>query len=155
LITGEPIRLSADNLEMGVDMDDDYVSDEQVDRYFNKEFLNEYFESLYAIDLQLSRLDELYLKWFIKDTTISGLMGAVGCYMNSNSLVDYKAVVSNLIEKIKNNKGFSINEFYREYNNLSSQKINIGDKVRKAIFNYTIAVLKGEHIDWPKAFTKK
>jgi hypothetical protein len=95
------------------------------------------------------------LKWFIKDTTISGLMGAVGCYMNSNSLVDYKAVVSNLIEKIKNNKGFSINEFYREYNNLSSQKINIGDKVRKAIFNYTIAVLKGEHIDWPKAFTKK
>lgn len=154
LIAGKPVRLSPENLELGTE--DDYISEKQVTQYFNQPFLNIYLNSLYDIDSVLFSIDEDYLKWFVKDTTISGIMGAIGFFLKElegkyNDL--YQLTIENLINKIKNSgDAFDLNKFYFEYSKLSSQKINIGDKVRMSIFNYTLALLKDEKITWSQAF---
>lgn len=153
LVAGKPIRLSPDNLELGTE--DDYISESQVTLYFNQPFLNIYLNSLYEIDSALYNNNEEYLKWFVKDTTISGIMGAIGFFLKDlegdyNEI--YKQTMANLTQEIKLSDIFNIKSFYLEYNKLSSQKINIGDKVRMAIYNYTLALLKKQLITWSKAF---
>lgn len=154
LIAGKPVRLSPENLELGTE--DDYISEKQVTQYFNQPFLNIYLISLYNIDRVLYGIDENYLKWFVKDTTISGIMGAIGSFLKElegeyNNL--YQQKIEDLINKIrKSDDAFDLNKFYFEYSKLSSQKINIGDKVRMSIFNYTLALLKDEKITWSQAF---
>jgi len=154
LIAGKPVRLSPENLELGTE--DDYISEKQVTQYFNQPFLSIYLNSLYDIDSVLFSIDENYLKWFVKDTTISGIMGAIGFFLKElegeyNDL--YQQTIEDLINKIKkSDDAFDLNKFYFEYSKLSSQKINIGDKVRMSIFNYTLALLKNEKITWSQTF---
>lgn len=157
LIAGEPIRLSAENLEYG--KEDEYISEELVNRYFNQPFLNIYLESLYKIDEALCQISETYLKWIVKDTTISGIMGAIGAFLklgnNNDFNLSYGNVINFFVQKINEKDCFEIECFYKEYSNLSSQKINIGDKVRNAIFTYTLGILKNSPIKWAEAFTNK
>lgn len=153
LIAGKPIRLSPDNLELGIE--DDYISENQVTQYFCQPFLNIYFKSLYEIDDQLSQMNSEYKKWFVKDTTISGIMGAVGFVlkeMKEDYTILYKQIIEKLKDKIKYRNGVDIDKFYLEYSKLSSQKINIGDKVRMSIYNYTLALLSDKEITWSEAF---
>jgi len=156
LIMGKPIRLSTDNLELNYE--EDFVSEEEVDKYFNQPFLNIYLESLYNIDNLLCSYDSQYYVWFVKDTTISGIMGAVGRYLrlvkddyNNN----FQEAINKLITNLCHTNYFNLNDFYKEYNNLSSSRINIGDKVRDAIFRYSLSVLDGSNIQWSEAFTSK
>lgn len=154
LIAGKPIRLSLENLEFGVD--DEYISEEQLVQYFNQPFLNIYLNSLYEIDDALSHINEDYLKWFVKDTTISGIMGAIGnllktCKGDYNE--QYERITKVLKIKIKTNDCFDVKQFYDEYNKLSTQKINIGDRVRTAIYNYTLGILNENPITWSNAFS--
>ena len=154
LISGKPIRLSVDNLELGVD--DNYISEEDLSQYFNQPFLNIYLKSLYELDIALYNKDINYLKWFVKDTTISGIMGAIGESLKltkEDYEQQFKIKIDFLIDKIKNNNSFELDQFYKFYNTLSSQKINIGDKVRKAIYEYTLGVLNNTAIKWSDAFT--
>lgn len=153
LIEGRPIRLSPDNIEIGVE--DNYISKDKVDRFFNQPFLNIYFNSLIDLDKSLNKYGNDYKKWFVKDTTISGIMGAIGA--NLKDIYDdysnkYKDVIKSLCQKINASDCFNIQDFYIEYNLLSSTKINIGDKVRDAIFKYSKALIKGENIRWKDAF---
>lgn len=153
LIEGRPIRLSPDNIEIGVE--DNYVSKDEVDRFFNQPFLNTYLNSLMDLDISLNKYGDDYNKWFVKDTTISGIMGAIGA--NLKDIYDdysnkYKDVIKSLCQKINASDCFNIQDFYIEYNLLSSTKINIGDKVRDAIFKYSKALIKGENIRWKDAF---
>lgn len=154
LIACKPIRLSPGNLDFG--NEEDYISEDQVNRYFNQPFLNIYLESLYEIDNALVRKNETYLKWFVKDTTISGVMGAIGAFLKCSEEdfnSEYKKTTNLLISKIEKNDCFHIVQFYAEYSKLSSQKINIGDKVRNAIYNYTLALLTNKSMTWSEAFT--
>lgn len=157
LIAGQPMRLSPDNLEFS--SEDEYISEEQVTQYFNQPFLNVYLKSLYEIDCELQSKNDLYLKWFVKDTSISGVMGAIGFLLRNKTNGDfnqsYEDIVRTLVQKIHSDECFEIEEFYLEYNNLSSQKINIGDKVRRAIYNYTIGILNDNPIKWSEAFINK
>lgn len=156
LIAGKPIRLSSENIEIGTE--EDYISEDQVVRYFNQPFLNIYLNSLYEIDAALCKKNEMYLKWFVKDTTISGLMGAIGDRLNpmtGDYNEQYKQVVNSLKQKIDGQDCFNVVQFYSDYSKLSSQKINIGDKVRSAIYNYTLALLEGNPSTWSEAFMKK
>lgn len=153
LIAGKPMRLSSDNLEL--DSDDEFISEDEVNHYFNQPFLNMYLESLYDFDDKLCNHDTQYLKWFVKDTTISGIMGAVGYYLKSNTediSKIFKETMAKLLSDLAQKDYFQLNAFYFEYNNLSSSRINIGDKVREAIFGYTLSVLKGDNIQWSEAF---
>lgn len=154
LIAGKPIRLSTENLDFGTD--EDYISEDQVTQYFNQPFLNIYLESLYKIDNALFHKNEAYLKWFVKDTTISGVMGAIGSFLKCSQAdfnEQYDKTTNLLKRKIEQCDCFHVMQFYDEYSKLSSQKINIGDKVRNAIYNYTLALLDNKPITWSKAFT--
>lgn len=154
LIAGKPVRLSPENLDLGTD--EDYISEDQVTQYFNQPFLNIYLESLYKIDKALFHKNEAYLKWFVKDTTISGVMGAIGSSLKCSQAdfnEQYEKTTNLLKRKIEQNDCFHVMQFYDEYSKLSSQKINIGDKVRNAIYNYTLALLGNKPITWSKAFT--
>ena len=156
LIAGKPIRLSSENLEIG--KDEDYISEYQVIRYFNQPFLNIYLNSLFEIDTALNKHNKMYIKWFAKDTTISGLMGAIGARLNSmegDYNEQYKQVIDAIKQKIDRQDCFNVEQFYSDYSKLSSQKINIGDKVRRAIYNYTLALLDDTKITWSEAFMNK
>ena len=154
LIAGKPMRLSSDNLEL--DSEDDYISEEEVNQYFNQPFINLYLESLYKFDDKLCKYDKQYLKWFVKDTTISGIMGAVGYYLRASTGIfnmdSFSGTIVKLLKELEKKDYFQLNKFYLEYNNLSSTRINIGDKVRDAIFRYTLSVLQGNIIKWAEAF---
>lgn len=153
LIEGKPMRLSSDNLEL--DSDDDFISEDEVNQYFNQPFLNQYLESLYDFDDKLCNYDTQYLKWFVKDTTISGILGAIGLYLKSSAEdinLIFKKTMAKLLTDLENRDYFQLKEFYLEYNNLSSTRINIGEKVREAIFRYTLSVLQGNIIKWSEAF---
>ena len=147
------MRLSSDNLEL--DSDDDFISEDEVNQYFNQPFLNQYLESLYDFDDKLCNYDTQYLKWFVKDTTISGILGAIGLYLKSSAEdinLIFKKTMAKLLTDLENRDYFQLKEFYLEYNNLSSTRINIGEKVREAIFRYTLSVLQGNIIKWSEAF---
>ena len=153
LIEGRPIRLSPDNIEIGVE--DNYISKDKVDRFFNQPFLNIYFNSLIDLDISLNKYGNDYKKWFVKDTTISGIMGAIGAYLKDIYIDysnNYKCVINSLCQKINESDCFNIQDFYIEYNLLSSTKINIGDKVRDAIFKYSKALIEEKNIRWKDAF---
>lgn len=156
LIEGRPIRLSPDNIEIGVE--DNYISKDKVDKFFNQPFLNIYLNSLIDLDTSLNKYGDEYKKWFVKDTTISGLMGAIGSKLKEVSLDysdKYREEIKSLCKKIDMLDCFNIQDFYIEYNLLSSTKINIGDKVRDAIFKYSKALIEEKNISWKDAFNSK
>lgn len=153
LIDRKPVRLSSDYIEIGAD--DDFVSAEQIDRFFNQPFLDVYLNSLHQIDSSLCNKNDEYKKWFVKDTTISGIMGAIGYKLHIKSddfISNYKSQINKLLIEISRNNCFKLEEFYSEYNKLSSTKINIGDKVRNAIYKYTQGILSDADIKWSEVF---
>lgn len=152
LINGKPMRLSPEYLE------DDYISEDITMIFFNQPFLNEYLNQLYKLDSMLSSYNEDYKRWLVKDTTISGIMGAVGFMVKPDTrdyLTEFTDKISKLHIVLKKHKYFKLKEFYNEYDNLSSSKINIGDKVRDAIYEYTKAILSNSPITWTVAFNSK
>lgn len=156
LIEGRPIRLSPDNIEIGVE--DNYISKDKVDIFFNQPFLNIYLNSLIDLDRSLYNYGDEYKKWFVKDTTISGIMGAIGAKLKDISQDynnQYKDEIESLCKKIDVSDCFNLQDFYTEYNLLSSTKINIGDKVRDAIFRYSKALIEDNNIRWKDAFNSK
>lgn len=156
LIEGRPIRLSPDNIDIGVE--DNYISKDKVDIFFNQPFLNIYLNSLIDLDRSLYNYGDEYKKWFVKDTTISGIMGAIGAklkYISQDYNNQYKDEIESLCKKIDVSDCFNLQDFYTEYNLLSSTKINIGDKVRDAIFRYSKALIEDNNIRWKDAFNSK
>lgn len=158
MIANKPLRVSRENLEQF--NDDDYVSQEIMNSYFNQPFLNAFLEQIYEFDKDLKEFDSSYLKWFVKDTTIAGILSAIGKQLNLNNSeqLDIKVFNSKFEEirsVLKLNGYFHLDEFYKEYNSLSSSRINIGDVVRQAIYSYTLACISGSSISWYNAFNLK
>ena len=82
-------------------------------------------------------------------------MGAIGLFLEDYEgeySEQYKQTVSGLKHKIELSDVFDVANFYLEYSKLSSQKISIGDKVRMAIYKYTLALLKDKPTTWSKVF---
>ncbi len=82
-------------------------------------------------------------------------MGAIGLFLEDYKgeySEQYKQAISDLKHKIELSDVFDVTNFYLEYSKLSSQKISIGDKVRMAIYNYTLALLKDKPSTWSKVF---
>ena len=109
------------------------------------------------MDESLLNFDNEYLRWFVKDTTISGIFGAIGRYMQISvsgdiDLPEFNRKFEYIREILGKNNYFHLDKFYQEYNSLSSSRINIGDVVRKAIYAYTLECINGAPISWELAF---
>ena len=100
----------------------------------------------------------------VKDTTISGIFGGIGEFYKAKSL-DENSFANLFVQEIPvfintlSKDPFLYSSFVREYDNLSSTRINIGMVVRKAICHYTVQLLSGtKNNTWSESFkhaTKK
>lgn len=153
-INGKQLRISPTNM---INLDDNkLLNDEILINYFNAQTLSEFINQLHELGKKLSEKSDRYLKWFGKDTTLSGLFGAMGAYLKeTNDQPDVKDI-SHLIEKFESDKDpFMLNEYYDAYENkLATIKVNVGNAVRKAIFNYTKDFLTDGKSDWYKYFSQ-
>lgn len=162
LVKGAPVRLSSDLLFdklsfEGVD-EDGYIDESSVDTFFTTAFINSSIDILQALDLRLV-VNDAYNKWFIKDTTISGIMAGFGKKIRLEYLIDedFSANCREralfYIDALKGQDPFDLKGFDREYNQLSSVKINIGMIVRQAICDYTFLLVEQGSASWKKVFS--
>src|SRR5699024_11840229 len=99
-------------------------------------------------------------KWFVKDTTISGVLAALGKYGEVGSdfpACEIKNKMSRVFREFKgkiNTSGLDLAGFTRQYNLLSSRSVNIGIHIRKVIMQYTLRLLEGKDVTWDEVFLK-
>ncbi|MCQ2171304.1 MAG: hypothetical protein MJZ17_00905 [Bacteroidales bacterium] len=163
LVKGEPVRLSSDLLFDKLSSDgieeDGYIGENSVDMFFSVEFIHNSIDIIYALDSKLAKND-IYNKWYIKDTTISGIMAGIGhCIRSSNPMdeefaFNCRECALQYIENFPEHDPFDLKNFNHEYESLSSVKINIGIIVRKAICLYTINLIKNNKASWKEVFSQ-
>ena len=147
-INGRQLRIHTVNK---INLDDDKLLNEKsLSNYFNAQVLSEFINILYDFDELLSSKLALYIKWFGRDTTLSGVFGAFGRFMmDKGEEVKVSYISRLLVEIIPLQDPFKLNEYYDAYDNkLASTKVNVGNAVRKAIFNYTYDMLTLGKTDW-------
>lgn len=122
--------------------------------FFKTDYLRSFIQKVRAMDEALSKVDDRYIAWFGKDTTLSGIFAAIGNSTEDNDKV--LETIDTLIERINNKDiDFNINNFNLEYSQLSSVKVNLGNEVRYAIFTASSLLLTGQKVaDWYDAFKK-
>lgn len=126
-------------------------------KVFSTEFLQNYMNMFYQLDTVISE-DSEGKKWFSKDTSISGVMAALGAFINideewtKENLITYTQIgINKLITQI-DIIGLNLIEFNYEYNELSSRSVNIGSFIRKAVMLYVYQLLMGNIYSWHDAF---
>ncbi len=140
----KPLRVVPANY---IELDTDALSTEKTESYFNPEFLNKFINDIYRLDKALAIKDERFVKWYGKDTTLSGIFAALG---------DRKIDVADLLTRINNNRfDFRLDKFNQEYDQLASTKVNVGRVVRNAIYQYSCDELEGGWGNWKEAFNNK
>lgn len=154
-INGKQLRISPTNM---INLDDDkLLNDETLANYFNPQTLSEFINCVYDFDIILCNKSDNYIKWYGKDTTLSGVFGAMGAYlMENNTAVEIREIHS-LILKFRNiTDPFCLRDYYDAYENkLATTKVNVGNAVRKAIFSYTKDFLTKGESDWYKYFSQQ
>ena len=92
----------------------------------------------------------------MKDTTLSGIFAAVGKYLETKDNTAERKLqnINDCLNCIDLNN-IQYEKFKVAYNNLSSTSINIGNVLRKGIFNYFLDLFEGKQTDWEKSLTKK
>ena len=141
-----------------INLDDNkLLNDEKVAEYFNADTLSDFINQLYELGEMLSQKSSEYIKWYGKDTVLSGIFGAMGSFMiDKDGFADVSAIRRFTLEFFKYDDPFKLKEYYDAYeNNLASTKVNVGNAVRKAIFNYTKDMLNWGKSDWYKYFSQR
>lgn len=115
--------------------------------------LTSFIDLLYKLDIKFSE-DRNLSYWYSKDTTLSGIFAAFGSCVDSNMPYDDFTQLEQLINAIKA-EDFKLEEYKRAYDNLASTTINVGTKVRNAIFYAVRDYISGKRIDWELAFAQK
>lgn len=134
--------------------DNNIMSEEILSKYFNANTLSEFINQLDKFGERLINDNGAYLKWYGKDTVLSGIFGAIGEYCKQNyetrdieSLCDCVEVIT------KEDDPFKINTYYHAYETKAGTS-NLGNVVRKAVFYYTKSLLESGSSDWDKNFEK-
>lgn len=154
-INGKQLRIVTVNR---INLDDDkLLNEENLTKYFNAITLSRFINYVYDLGQVLASKDSDYIKWYGKDTALSGIFGAFGAFMKDNG---YEAKVDDigaLILKVAEyDDPFKLRDYYYAYDNkLLSTKVNVGNAVRQAIFNYTKDLLTLGYSDWNAHFAKK
>lgn len=151
LIEKKPLRIAPANM---IEWDSDsFFEAEYVAKYFNTEFLCDFINLIRRMDKVLSEKDPNYLKWFGKDTTLSGIFAGLGKYINSkdNLLND----INRAIDRVASGEcDFHITEFEYELSKLAGSRINVGNVVRKAIAAYTQELFTNGTASWSNDFNR-
>ncbi len=150
-INGKQLRISPANM---INLDDNkFLNNQELINYFNAQTLSEFINHLYDFGKMLSNKSSNYIKWYGKDTVLSGVFGGMGAYLiGCNETPDVKAI-NKLISKFeKSEDPFKLDNYYDAYEKLASTKVNVGNAVRRAIFNYTKDFLTQGSSDWYKYF---
>ena len=158
MISGKAVRLESNMVNLD---DDEYIKEDNLEYFFSKPFVKEFYQLLYKLDLCVCGDNEDINKWFVKDTTMSGILGGIGCcareqYKEDNRFFEESnRLFDSYISQIANKANpFDVKGFYENYANLSSVRVNIGALVRKIILDYTVALLKNQPVDWKTCFEK-
>ena len=125
--------------------EDDYSSEA-----FNPDNLNLFLNFLGKIDAGLCEKDPEHIAWYGKDTTLSGIYAAFGNYLNFDKNNVYESInkLRQIIEQKIADLDFNVDEFENAYTKLSSVSVNVGNVIRKGIFDYTLAALQGIRKSW-------
>ena len=117
---------------------------------FSPDNLNLFLRFLGDIDEKLCQKDPEHVAWYGKDTTLSGIYGAFGNYLNfdKNNINESINRLQQIIEQKIEDLDFNVDEFEDAYMNLSSVSVNVGNVIRKGIFDYTLAALKKKKKTW-------
>ena len=151
-INGRQLRISAVNK---INLDDNkLLNHEKLEQYFNADTLSEFITHLYNLGDLLSIKSPEYIHWYGKDTVLSGIFGAMGAFLLDKGYnTDVSAIGWLMLEIDRYNDPFHLLDYYDAYSNkLASTKVNVGNAVRKAIFNYTKELLTMGHSDWNRQF---
>ncbi|MFH6951426.1 hypothetical protein ACHRV6_23260 [Flavobacterium sp. FlaQc-51] len=156
-----PLRVSIDDLDVS-ELSQDISSAEINESVFNADFIELFLQSLKALDQLLMNIEkEEGSKWFVKDTTLSGILAGLGVYakVDERQSVNeiqrlYEESFKTLLAKVEQ-YGFNLTEFTRQYNLLSSRSVNIGSFIRKVIMDYTVELLEDKKPSWEEIFNAK
>lgn len=157
-ISGKPIRLEANALNIEEIDSDEFISTDSLGFYFDKQFVREFISIVRQIDNSLCMNNQLYLKWFSKDTSISSIFGAIGfmvrekfCQNDTFAEKGFEYIREELLPIFQGNDVFNLAEYDYMDSSLSSTRINIGSVVRQTIFEYTKDLLKNLNPSWINA----
>lgn len=153
-INGKQLRISPANM---INLDDNkLLNDQTLANYFNAQTLSDFINILYDFDKIISRKSDKYVKWYGKDTTLSGVFGAMGAYLIDSNKIPKVEDIKSLISQFNECPDpFKLDDYYDAYENkLATTKVNVGNAVRKAIFNYTKDFLSKGKSDWCQYFNQ-
>lgn len=150
-IEGRPLRVDPTNKVRFEE--ETSVEGDRLLAFFNAEYLSSFINKVYELDCQLKEKGVSYEQWYGKDTTLSGLFGAIGATINNN--LDTEEIDKAISTIVSNHDPFNICEFGQAYSELSSVKVNVGKVLRDAVFEYTKGLLTGTKIEWYQAFKTK
>lgn len=160
-IEKKPLRISTDDLDIFELTEDESLApiNEEI---FNSDFIKLFLQHIKALDDCIINLEgEEGKKWFVKDTTLSGILAGLGSYSdisNELSINKLKKITGENFDKLLSQvkeHGFKLDEFTKQYNILSSRSVNIGNFIRNVIMEYTISLLKNEKSSWESIFNSK
>ena len=154
-IEQKPIRLDR-NFNLN---DEESISEINASFYFSKTTLEHFLNAIYEYDCRMSNYSEEFKKWFVKDTTISSVLAATGYCIKSTcedenefrkrAMAELPAILSNKLGDVSK---FQLDKFEEQYERLSSVRINIGNVLRRSIFNYCVSLILEKGISWKDAF---
>ena len=149
-LQAKPLRIASANK---VVFEEDSVGDARNYReFFTGESLSQFINLVYRLDDSLSSESQDYQLWYGKDTTLSGLYAALGAQMKEERTVEELERIIGKMISVKTD--FEIDGYNKAYSELSSVHVNVGQRVREAIYRYTKALLAGNRITWSKAFNR-
>lgn len=151
-INGRQLRISTVNK---INLDDNkLLNHERLEQYFNADTLSLFIDHLYLLGDLLSQKSSEYIHWYGKDTVLSGIYGAMGAVLLERGLPIEVTLIDGLItEIIQIQDPFRLSDYYDAYSNkMVSNKVNVGNTVRKAIFLYTKDLLSQRGSNWSLCF---
>lgn len=155
----KPLRVFTED-PVGIDSEEE--SDQLLyNLVFNIDYLNVFIKLLVSLDNVIFRKEGAPgLEWFVKETTLAGVLAAVGNsidFKEIRTLDDLRKQSHEAFAKLEEavrRKGFEVEIYRLEFANISSRAINFGTFVRKAIMEYTETLLVNGHPNWHDLFIK-
>jgi hypothetical protein len=155
----KPLRVSTeDPIGIGSEEESDPIL---YDLVFNIEYLNVFISLLVSLDNTIFEKEGTPgLEWFVKETTLAGVLAAVGSSIKfreirtAAELKDQSIEAFAKLEKAVRTKGFKVEIYRMEFANISSRAINFGTFIRKTTMEYTTTLLSNELPDWHDLFIK-
>lgn len=159
-LENKPNKISIDDLDIE-DLQQGENGFQINEEIFSKPYIEIFLKKFKQTDERITEKEGIDgTKWFVRDTTISGMLAGVGKYAKVSESMPINEiegltirVFDELSEKIKTN-GFNLKDFQDEYYSLQSRTINVGTYVRSIIMDYTFGILSNSSPDWKTLFSK-